>query len=250
MGPGQSYSPAWRRFSVVILRPLLFALFKRDWRGRCRIPKRGGVIIAANHVSWADPFVLAHYVFESGRYPTFLAKAAVFQQRVLGFLLRRFGQIPVYRDTSDAALALRDAESALRAGECVVFYPEGTCTRDPALWPMTGQTGAARLALATGAPIVPVAQWGAQDMLPYGTMRFRPFPRKRIRVLAGPPVDLSAYEGREITAELLRLATGDIMHTIAALLGELRGEQPPERLFDHHLAIRERRSRGGRAESS
>lgn len=240
---GLGYSPGWRRFSIIVLRPLLFALFKRDWRRQFRIPRQGGVIVAANHVSWADPFTFAHFIFESGRYPVFLAKSTIFTIPVLGHLLRRFGQIPVYRDTTDAALALRDAEAALRGGECVVIYPEGTCTRDPALWPMTGQTGAARLALATGVPVVPAAQWGAQWVWPYGTKRLRPFPRKRIHVLAGPPVDLSAYAGREPTAELLRSATDDIMRRIAEQLGELRGERPPERLYDHRQAIAERRAR-------
>jgi 1-acyl-sn-glycerol-3-phosphate acyltransferase len=235
------YSKAWRTTSVAILRPLLFTMLKRDWRGRENVPRDGGVIIAANHLSWSDPLALAHFVYESGRYPVYLAKDALFDVKGLGHVLRRLGQIPVFRDRADAGLALREAEEGLRAGECLMFYPESTVTRDPDMWPMTGKTGAARLALATGAEVVPVAHWGAHVLWPYGTKKFRPFPRKTMHVIAGPPVDLSKYEGQPLNAQTLEAATSDIMHAIADLLGELRGEKPPEKLYDHRAAIRERR---------
>jgi 1-acyl-sn-glycerol-3-phosphate acyltransferase len=227
-----SHSPAWRALVVMILRPLVFLLLKRDWRGRENVPRDGGVILAVNHLSWSDPLAIAHFVYKAGRFPVYLAKASVFKVSVIGNILRRTGQIPVYRDRSDAALALRDAEKGLREGQCVIFYPEGTCTRDPDLWPMAGKTGAARLALSTGTPVVPVAHWGAQRLWPYGTKRFRPFPRKTMHVIAGPPVDLSAYEGRPLDNATLEAATGDIMRAIADLLGELRGEKPPAKLHD------------------
>jgi 1-acyl-sn-glycerol-3-phosphate acyltransferase len=229
-----NYSPVWRTIVVGILRPVLFNLLKRDWKGQDNIPGEGGVVIAPNHISEADPLVMAHFVYTAGRFPVYLAKDSVFRSRVVGHILRRTGQIPVYRDRADAGLALRDAEKGLRAGECLIFYPEGTCTRDPELWPMTGKTGAARVALATGVPVIPVAHWGAQEVLPYGTKRFRPFPRKTMHVAAGPPVDLSKYEGRPLDAETLTAATDDIMRAIAGLLGELRGQTPPEVLQDHH----------------
>ena len=235
------YSPAWRTVSVAILRPLLFALLKRDWQGRENVPRDGGVIIAANHLSWSDPLALAHFVYKSGRYPVYLAKDALFDVKGLGSVLRKLGQIPVYRDRADAGLALRAAEEGLHAGECLMFYPESTVTRDPDLWPMTGKTGAARLALTTGAQVVPVAHWGAHILWPYGTKNFRPFPRKTMHVVAGPPVDLSKYEGQPLNAQTLEAATTDIMHAIADLLGELRGEKPPEKLYNHREAIRGRR---------
>jgi 1-acyl-sn-glycerol-3-phosphate acyltransferase len=237
------YSPTWRTISVAILRPLLYVLLKRDWKGRENIPRDGGVIIAANHLSWSDPLALAHFVYESGRYPVYLAKDALFGVKGLGAVLRKLGQIPVFRDRADAGLALREAEEGLRAGECLMFYPESTVTRDPELWPMTGKTGAARLALATDAKVIPVAHWGAHTLWPYGTKKFRPFPRKTMHVVAGPPVDLSKYDGQPLTAKTLDAATTDIMHAIADLLGELRGEKPPEKLYDHRQAIRERRVR-------
>jgi 1-acyl-sn-glycerol-3-phosphate acyltransferase len=240
---GHEYSPRWRTTAVAILRPLLFALMKRDWKGQENVPGEGGVIIAANHLSWSDPLALGHYVYESGRFPVYLAKSGLFHTKVIGPILTKLGQIPVYRDRAEASLALSAAEEALRAGECLMFYPESTCTRDPELWPMSGQTGVARLALTTGAKVVPVAHWGAHELWPYGTKSFRPLPRKTMRILAGPPVDLSAYEGLPLTKETLRAATDDIMRTVAAQLGELRGEKPPGELYDHHKAVEERRSR-------
>ncbi|MGI5168032.1 lysophospholipid acyltransferase family protein [Spirillospora sp. CA-253888] len=248
----EGYSPAWRRFTIVILRPLLYGLLKRDWRGRGNVPRTGGVIIAANHISESDPLALAHFVYESGRYPVYLAKSTLFDVPVLKWILRGTGQIPVYRDRADAALALRDAEAALRRGECLMFYPEGSCTRDPELWPMTGQTGVARMALKTGAQVVPVASWGAHELLPYkkgeqsglrGRLKkgFHPLPRKTMRVAAGPPVDLSAYADEPLTKETLHRATDEIMHAIAGLLGELRGQEPPRELYDHHKVLEERR---------
>ncbi|WP_024935332.1 MULTISPECIES: lysophospholipid acyltransferase family protein [Actinomadura] len=249
---GHAYSPAWRRLTIVILRPLLFGLLKRDWRGRGNVPGKGGVIIAANHISESDPLALAHFVYEAGRYPVYLAKSTLFDVRFIGGVLRGTGQIPVYRDRADAALALEDAEKALLDGECLMFYPEGSCTRDPELWPMTGQTGVARMALTTGAKVVPVASWGAHELMPYkkgeqkglaGSLKkgFHPLPRKTMKVIAGPPVDLSEYEGRPLDRETLRAATDDIMTAITGLLGELRGEEPPAERYDHHRVLEERR---------
>jgi 1-acyl-sn-glycerol-3-phosphate acyltransferase len=240
-----NHSPAWRAVVVVILRPLLFSLLKRDWKGQENIPREDGVIIAANHLSWADPLALAHFIYKAGRFPVYLAKDTLFTVKGLRRILRKTGQIPVYRERADAALALRDAEKGLRSGECLIFYPEGTCTRDPELWPMTGKTGAARLALITGAPVIPVAHWGAQRLWPYGTKKFRPFPRKTMHVIAGPPVDLSKYEGKPLDAATLTAATTDIMRAIADLLGEIRGETPPEKLYDHREAVRAARGDKG-----
>ncbi|MEO5876175.1 MAG: lysophospholipid acyltransferase family protein [Streptosporangiaceae bacterium] len=225
-----TYSPGWRRFSIVVVLALVRTGLRWSWRGQEHVPRTGGVIIAANHLSEADPFAVAHYVYEAGRYPVFLGKEAVIRARIVGTMLRGMGHIPVARGGEDAILALRAAVAGIEAGECLVFYPEGTCTRDPELWPMTGRTGAARLALTTGAPIVPLAHWGAQDLLRYPTSRFRPLPRKLMLVTAGPPVDLSAYAGKALTADILKAATDDIMRSIAELLGELRGQAPPREL--------------------
>ncbi|MFC5721182.1 lysophospholipid acyltransferase family protein [Streptomyces gamaensis] len=228
----------WYRFAAVLAKPPLVVLFKRDWRGTEHIPAEGGFITAVNHNSYLDPLSYAHYQYNTGRVPRFLAKAALFKGTFVGAVLRGTGQIPVYRESSDAAAAFRAAVAAINKGECVAFYPEGTLTRDPDMWPMEGKTGAARVALLTRAPVIPVAQWGANEaMPPYAKdKKLRLFPRKTLRVLAGPPVDLSAYYGKEPTAEVLRAATEDIMAAITALLAELRGEPAPEQPYSPRRA--------------
>ena len=191
MSKSYSYSPTWRLISVIVLRPLLSLLIRNKLAGRENIPKTGGVIIAPNHLSYADWGTDSFFIYKSGRYPTYLIKASAFEVKGIGPFLRKAGQLPVHRGRADAALVLKEAEQALAAGAAVVIYPEATATRDPDLWPMVAKTGAARLALATGAPVIPVAHWGTQAILPYGSKKVRLFPRKTVRTVAGPPVDLS-----------------------------------------------------------
>jgi 1-acyl-sn-glycerol-3-phosphate acyltransferase len=143
-------------------------------------------------------------------------------------VLLRAGQLPVHRGRADAALVLKQAERDLRDGAAVIVYPEGTATRDPDLWPMEAKTGVARLALSTGAPVIPIAHWGTQDIIRYGSSKVHLFPRKIVRTIAGPPVDLSKWEGQYTSARALREATAEIMSQVTALVGELRGETPPE----------------------
>ena len=161
-----------------------------------------------------------------------MIKSPMFEVKVIGPMLFKFGQLPVYRGRGDAGLVLKAAEQALRAGACVIVYPEGTASRDPDLWPMVGKTGAARLALTTGAPVIPIAHWGAQEILPYGTKKPHLFPRKTVRMAAGPPVDLSAYQGQRLGASTLRAATADIMADITALLAKIRQQTPPAAPWD------------------
>ncbi|HEX9031753.1 MAG TPA: lysophospholipid acyltransferase family protein [Streptosporangiaceae bacterium] len=236
-----SYSNAWRRFSQIILRPTIRAVMKNDWHGQEHFVPEGGMIVAANHLSYADVLALALFCDQAGRYPTFLAKSSLFKIPVIGPIIVKLGQLPVYRGQSDAALVLRDAEQGLKDGACVVFYPEGTVTRDPARWPMQSKTGVARLALATGVPVIPVAHWGAQDVLAYGSFRPHLVPRRTVRVLAGPPVDLSEFAGKPLDNQTLRAATDKIMTDVAALLGKLRGEDPPA--VPYHPAVARRKQR-------
>jgi 1-acyl-sn-glycerol-3-phosphate acyltransferase len=217
----------WETLTVVIVKPISWLFVKKDWRRGDRIPRTGGVIIAANHLSWTDPVLLAHYLYDHGRWPVVLAKSGIFRVPVLGHVVRALRAIPVNRGSSEASRSLDASEQRLRDGAAVLFYPEGTCTRDPDLWPMTGKTGAARLALQSGAPVIPVAHWGAQELLPYGAKKPRLFPRKTFRVQPGPPVDLSKYRGRPLEGDVLRDATAEIMAAITAQLAELRGEKAP-----------------------
>jgi 1-acyl-sn-glycerol-3-phosphate acyltransferase len=229
----------WYLLAVVLLRPWLLLLTKRDWRGadelRAEVRPDGtqeGIVVCPNHISWFDPLECAHFLYDNGRPPRFLGKEAVFRVPVIGRIIRGAGQIPVYRDTVDAANAVRAAIAAVEQGECVVVYPEGTISRDPGLWPMTGKTGAARVALTTGAPLIPLAQWGAEKVIgPYRT-EFRILPRKTMQVMAGAPVDLDDLRGRPLDTAVLHEATERLMLAITTLLEGLRGETAPVTRFD------------------
>jgi 1-acyl-sn-glycerol-3-phosphate acyltransferase len=225
----------WYTVAIGILKPLARAFTRPTWRGLEHVPARGGVILAANHISWADPIVLADFVvYGARRIARFLAKRTLFEGAgPVGWVMRGAQQIPVDRHSSNASAALSDAVAALQAGECVVLYPEGTISRDPAKWPMVARTGVVRLALLSGAPVVPVGQWGAQRLHDtYRTQRLRLLPPAPVTVLAGPPVDLSAYRGGEMSAQVLRQATDDVMAAITGLVEQARGEPAPAAAFD------------------
>ncbi|MFJ9031009.1 lysophospholipid acyltransferase family protein [Streptomyces sp. NPDC102274] len=235
MGPKVGF---WYRFAVMLGKPPVILLFQRDWRGASNIPADGGFIAAVNHNSYLDPLAYGQFQYKARRPPRFLAKESLFTGPV-GRLLRATGQIPVSRSGADAMTALRAAVEAVERGDGVVFYPEGTLTRDPGMWPMSGRTGTARVALMTKCPVIPVAQWGANVLLPpYGKMG-RIFPRTRHTVLAGPPVDLSRFYDREMTPEVLREATEEIMKAITGLLAEIRGETAPPTPRDRNKRVAE-----------
>jgi 1-acyl-sn-glycerol-3-phosphate acyltransferase len=221
----------WLGLAVVVLYPLISLLFKIRWRGREHIPASGGVLIVVNHVSYVDPLVFARFVWDAGRIPRFLAKDGLFRVFFVRSVLSGAGQIPVSRGTADAQQSLQRAVEALEDGEAVCIYPEGTVTRDPDFWPMVGHTGVARLALSSDAPVIPVAQWGPQHAVDVYRKRYRLLPRKTVQCLAGPPVDLSAYRDRPLSADLLREVTDVIMRAIRDQLAELRGETPPADFF-------------------
>ena len=215
------------RFVVVVLKPWLVVITKRDYRGVENLKFDGGIIAAMNHNSWFDPFVVAQFMWDNDRPPKFLAKAAIFKVPVIGQLVYLAGQIPVYRESRHAKIAVRGAISAIEKGEAVVISPEGTLTRDPNLWPMEGKTGAARIALATKAPVIPVAHWGAHLVLAPYSKKLKLFPRKTMIVAAGKPVDLSDLYDQEITAEVLKIATSRIMDAITRELAIIRNQTPP-----------------------
>jgi 1-acyl-sn-glycerol-3-phosphate acyltransferase len=219
------------RFLAGIIVPFLLLLARYTFRGAERIPARGAFILTPNHYSDFDPLVSAYAVWKHGRTPRYLAKASLFKVPVLGAAMRATGQIPVDRaagttDPLAAAARLVKDEFAL------IIYPEGTLTRDPDLWPMRGKFGAARLALQYGVPVIPMATWGAQRVLPRWSRRLSVFPRKSIQVIIGDPVDLSKWAGRQADAVALSEATLAIMQAITALVEELRGEKAPVERWD------------------
>ena len=223
----------WYRLAVVLLKPWLLLLTRRTWSGFENVPREGGVILAVNHISYVDPFVLADAIaFSTKRMPRYLAKASLFKGNgITGRTMRGAKQIPVHRNTADASLALRDAVDALHHGELIAIYPEGTVTRDPGKWPMAARTGVARLALLSGAPVIPIAQWGAQAIHDsYRTKGLHLLPRHDIVVQAGPPVDLEPFRGKELTSDVLHEATDRIMTAIREMLEGIRGETAPSEI--------------------
>ena len=231
-GARPSRLPLAYRFAAALLRPILMLLTKRDWRGTEHLPKEGGFVVSPNHVSYVDPLTFAHFMYDSGRAASFLGKSEIFAIPVVGWILHKAGQIPVYRGSAAAADSYRAAVAAVRVGKAVGIFPEGTITRDPDLWPMRGKTGAARVALETRCPLIPVAQWGPQEILsPYGH-RPQLFPRKTMHVVAGPPVDLSDLYDRPLDTPTLRIATDRLMDRITELLEQIRGEHAQHERFD------------------
>lgn len=235
MAPTTRRYSASYRFIAGVVKPLLALMSRKDWQGTEHLDRNEGFIVAANHASNLDPITTAHVLYDNGAPPRIMAKVELFKVPVLGALLRSSGQIPVHRNTRSAADSLVDARKALASGECVLIFPEGTLTLDPDGWPMVARTGVARLALSSGAPVVPLAQWGATALLPPRSPFLRPFPRKTMQALVGPPVDLADLHGRT-DSEALTEATTRIMAAITAQLAQLRGQEPPAEPFDRRKA--------------
>ena len=232
MRTGPRHSPPAYRFAVSVLRPLLMSLTRREWSGAAHLPAGRGFVAVSNHISHVDPFIFAHFLNDSGVVPHFLGKVEVFKVPVVGSILRGAEQIPVYRETGQASDAYAAAVAAIGQGKCVAIYPEGTVTREPSLWPMRGKTGAARIALETRCPVVPIAQWGAQELLAPYSRRPSILPRHTMQVRAGSPVDLEDLHDQPVTAEVLAEATERIMAALTHELEALRGEQAPSGRYD------------------
>lgn len=221
----------WFGLAIELIWPFVMLFTKLGWSGGERIPRTGGVLIAANHVSSSDPIFDTAFVIAHRRMPRFLAKSELWDVPVVRSVLGKGGHIPVYRQSARATDAYQGAVAALERGEVVVFYPEGTYTADPAGWPMKAKNGIGRIAVVTGVPVIPLANWGTQDVLPPDG-RPSVWPRKRVSVVAGPPVDLSAYLGKPRTRTNLDDATAAIMSAVTELVGKVRGETPPAEPYD------------------
>ncbi len=202
----------------VLVGPLLKTVFRPRVEGADGIPSTGAVILASNHLSYADwlfmPLVIHRRV-------TFVAKAEYFQGPGLkGWLQRRFfsgaGQVPIDRSSGKSAEgAMRTGLKILGRGELFGIYPEGTRSPDGRLF--RGRTGVARLALEAKVPVVPVAVIGTDVVAPPGK-KFGRWHSPHIRF--GAPLDFSRYEGMEGDRYILRAITDEIMYEIMELSGQ------------------------------
>jgi 1-acyl-sn-glycerol-3-phosphate acyltransferase len=193
--------------------------------------RHGPLILAANHISPFDPIALSAACRVRRIAPRFMATGGLFRAPVVGAVMRSCGHIRVDRHTPKVGQALPDAVAALAEGSVVLVYPEGRIGLDPGMWPERGKTGTARLAFATGAVVVPVAQWGAHEVLPYRTTPLAVLRgvarsllrRPVIRVHFGAPVDLADLDPA-VPGAAAR-ATERIIDTLTDTLAPLRPDE-------------------------
>ena len=218
----------WLLAALIV--PFVSYLAKIRFTGREKLPRDGAFVLAPNHYSEFDPLIVAVAVWRLGRAPRFMAKESLFRLPVLGAALRATGMIPVARAASASAAkqTMLQAKDLVEHGRGVIVYPEGTLTRDPELWPMRGKSGAVRLALAGDIPLIPMAQWGTQEIMGRYQKGLRLWPpRKPVHVVIGDPIDLSDLRGRAGDQAALTEATSRLMAAITDLLEQARGEKAP-----------------------
>ena len=228
------YALAAMLFSGLVTVVSRLQIAKRRGRKRAvaRLPA-GAVIVISNHASYADGVMLALVCRRMGRSVRLLATGGVFRAPVLGALVRRIGFIPVERGSADASAALDTAVAALDAGEAVGIFPEGRTTRDPNQWPERAKTGAVRLALRSGAPIVPIAMVGTHRVLgrenALRSVLRSVVLRPEVLVEVGDPIDVRSLttDAEPDTDEIRRLAD-EIMGRLVALVSEVREEVAPD----------------------
>lgn len=223
----------WVDLAAAVFYPSSWLVGRPRYEGREYLPATGGALVVANHISYLDPLYTALWVHSARRVPRFLAKASLWRVPVFGKVLVGSEQIPVHRDSADAQQSLRDGIAGLANGKVVVIYPEGTISRDPDGWPMHSRTGAARLALSSDVPVIPVVHWGTREIYDHYRKRFRPLPRTTVHVRGGAPIDLSAYRGKPVDATVLREVTDLMMTRCRELLAEVRGETAPADFYRH-----------------
>lgn len=221
---GSSSLRRWWAVAMSTVRPLFHLGFRVRDEGLEHLPAEGPAVVAPNHVSALDPIALGMAVYRRGRLMRWVAAAEFFEKPVLGWVLRTFRQIPLRRGARDVG-ALEDAVRALRVDRSLVaIYPEGRVNSKPEL--LRGKSGVARIALAAGAPVIPVGIWGPQVRWPRGRIRLRRPARPVCAVVVGPA---RTYEGDPRSARDTARVTRDIMAGIREALDramEITGPQP------------------------
>jgi 1-acyl-sn-glycerol-3-phosphate acyltransferase len=214
----------WYGMVKGILIPPLRLWFSWRFEGLEHIPHEGPALVACNHISYLDPLAQGYYLVKAGRNPRYLAKTELFGNPILRAVLRGTKQIPVKRGTGDRG-PVESASDALRAGELVLVYPEGTVTTNQDFSPMRAKTGIARLTLATRVPVIPLAVWGSAPVWQKSGARDLKFGRP-IYVKAGPPLDFSQYEDRAGDPAAIRAVTDEVMAQLSLLVQDLRARYP------------------------
>lgn len=214
----------WMRLAETVVLPPIALWFRWRFEGLANIPTEGPALIAGNHISLFDPLAHGYFLEKTGRRPRFLAKTELFRNPILRKVLTGARQIPVRRGSGDRA-PLEAAITALKEGEVVVVYPESTTTRNDDFSPMQGKTGVARLALASGVPVIPLVVWGTQHVLKRSGGKSLKFGRP-IWVKAGPPLDFSVYEEEPDHPEVLRKVTDLVMGELSLLVDDVRARYP------------------------
>lgn len=214
------------------LATIAMATGKYDVTGADNIPTEGPVILAANHISEFDPVIFNAWVHRRGRrQPTIFAKQALFTPPVAGHYMRAIHAIPVLRGKAGANIPYFDAGlRVLDRGGAVVVYPEGTSAGGEGLWPKRGKPGIGYLALNSGAPVVPIAQWGAQAFMNRDSdgnrhVSFWPLP-KPISLNIGESLQFPASETAFDDTESNQAVSDAVMRAITDQLSELRDEAP------------------------
>lgn len=214
-----------------ILRPALHLLAPPTWIGTENLAVDGGAVVCANHTGPLDPLAVGHLLQAHHVPPRFMAKQELFDLPVLGTLLRHAGQIPVQRGTRRTGEAMDAAEDLVRAGGVLTMFPEGSYTRDPDLWPMRAREGAARIALDTGVPLIPVACLGSREAWAPHSARLHHRRRGTLVLQVGPPLMPRHLPG-ESGHEAARRTTDEVMAAITTMLAGLRDERPPAHVHD------------------
>ena len=199
----------------IVLSPFLFILFRVKITNGRSVPKRGQVILAANHQSFCDSFFLPLCV---ARKVTYLAKAEYFDDAKTAWFFRAAGQIPIRRGGGDASRrALDTAHEVLSKGSIIGLYPEGTRAIDD--YVHKGRTGVARLALESGAPVIPVGLVGTVEAQPVGARMLRPL--HKVTVNFGTPLRITPEDVQAAGSEhaALRAFTDQLMAAISELSG-------------------------------
>jgi 1-acyl-sn-glycerol-3-phosphate acyltransferase len=214
----------WYRFAVTALRPPIALWFNWRFEGAEHIPREGPVLVACNHISYFDPLAHGLMLVKAHRRPRFLAKSELYEKWLTRHVLEGAKQIKVERGSGSRG-PIEASIAALREGEAVMIYPEATITRNPDFTPMQAKTGVARITLATGVPVVPVAVWGSQHVIQREGVKSLAFGRP-IWLKAGTPLDFSEYEDRRDEPRTLREVTDAVMDELTRLVTDLRSRYP------------------------